>query len=95
VREAGRIAVQGEVPAPPPRALPPQQEDVAPVVGWRPETLVAGVDQSVCFRVEVPANIIDGLIRFGWLRPSQRDDVLAVLLALQRTPLSATVTRLS
>jgi hypothetical protein len=49
----------------------------------------------VCFRVEVPANVIDGLIRFGWLRPSQRDDVLAVLLALQRTPLSATVTRLS
>ena len=49
----------------------------------------------MCFRVEVPANIIDGLIRFGWLRPSQPGDVLAVLLALQRTPLSATVTRLS
>jgi hypothetical protein len=49
----------------------------------------------VRFLAEVPAETIDLLIRGSWLRPSQRDDVLAVLLSLQRTGLSATVRRLS
>ena len=102
VRAAGRAIMDGEPPpinllqngTSPTRAVPQEREDAASI--WRPETqVVAGLDEPVCFLVEVAAETVALLIRAGWLRPRERDDVLAVLLALQRTSLSATVTRLS
>jgi hypothetical protein len=102
VRAAGRAVVEGEPPTiqllqngtSPTRALQQEPEDAASV--WRPENqVVTGLDEPVCFLVEVSAATIELLIRGGWLRPSKRDDVLEVLLALRRTSLSATVRRLS
>jgi hypothetical protein len=47
------------------------------------------------FLVEVPAERLGLLLQHRWLRPHERDDVLAILSVLKRIGFAATVTRLS
>ena len=102
MRHAGRAVVDAdptaaqavENGASPTRALVQEGEDTAQALG-DPLRDAAGPELPVRFLVEVPATTVDLLIAGRWLKPSDTDEPLALLLALRRLGLSASVSRLS
>jgi hypothetical protein len=52
-------------------------------------------DAPARFLVEVSCSAVDLLVKGRWLRPGERDDVLAILLAMKRVGLAASVMRIT
>jgi hypothetical protein len=101
-RAAGRAAIEGErtaVPTvvsglQPTRAL--QQQHEAPPPGLSEGAGDPALADALSrFLIQVPRDTVELLIRYRRLRPNEEDDVLAILIALRRAGLAATVTRIA